>query len=286
MSNFMSSDRFYFSPEMLSLINEYSDSILVIKYGGSAMKDPAVKLNVIQDLCLLHVLGIKVVLVHGGGYLIDKWLLKLNIKPKFENGLRVTDLETMRVAEMVLTGQINQEIVYLLNQHYVSSVGLSGKDASLVKALPLFNSNDNFTGKISSVNTDILLTLLSNNFFPVVSSVAADSNGNTYNINADTLASSIASSLKASKLLLLTDTPGVLENLNDHSSLIKNLNLQKISELRSKNLITGGMIPKIECAVAALNDGVKSVHIVDGSLPHSLLYELLTCNRSGSMLVL
>nr|YP_010619931.1 Acetylglutamate kinase [Symphyocladia marchantioides]WAX03944.1 Acetylglutamate kinase [Symphyocladia marchantioides] len=285
MSNSVTSERFYFSADTLSLIREYVGSTVVIKYGGSAMKIKPLQLNVIYDIALLYSLGIKIILVHGGGYLIDNWLMKLNIKPKFERGLRVTDANTMEVVEMVLSGYVNKNLTSLLNQHNIPALGLSGKDAKLVTAFPLSQSFDNFTGKIDNINSQVLSTLLDNSFLPVVASVAADAKGQTYNINADTLASSIASYVKADKLILLTDTPGILSNVHDSSSLIKNINLNEIDDLKSAGVITDGMIPKIDSCIDALNNDVPAVHIIDGRVRYSLLYELLTNDRIGSMLV-
>nr|ARW60682.1 acetylglutamate kinase [Polysiphonia sp.] len=285
MSNYSNLDRFYFSSDTFSLINKYTGSTFIIKYGGSAMKDKSVQLNVIQDISLLYLLGIRIVLVHGGGYLINNWLSKLNIEPKFNQGLRVTDAQTMEVVEMVLSGNINKQIVSLFNQNNIAAVGLSGKDANLITAFPLFSDSNNFTGKVDSINNKILCTLLDNQFCPVVGSVATDSAGQTYNINADTLASSIAVSMKADKLILITDTPGLLYNVHDKSTLIKELNLNKINHLKSNGIITDGMIPKIDCCVDALINDVPQVHIIDGRVRYSLLYEILTYSRIGSMLV-
>nr|YP_010850702.1 acetylglutamate kinase [Lophurella hookeriana]WGH13349.1 acetylglutamate kinase [Lophurella hookeriana] len=285
MSNSVSAERFYFSVDTLSLIRKYSGSIFVIKYGGSAMKNKSLQLNIIQDISLLYLLGIKIILVHGGGYLIDSWLRKLNIDPIFKEGLRVTDAKTMEVVEMVLSGHINKQLISLLNQNQIPSVGLSGKDANLVTAVPLINNSNNFTGNVHRMNSQILSTLLDSKFFPVISSVASDEKGDTYNINADTLASSIASSMQADKLILLTDTPGILYNINDKSSLIKNISLNKIDDLKSAGIITNGMIPKIDCCIDALKNNVPAVHIIDGRVRYSLLYEVLTNDRLGSMLV-
>nr|WGH12756.1 acetylglutamate kinase [Echinothamnion sp.] len=285
MSNSIISDRFYFSVDTLSLIRKYAGSTFVIKYGGSAMKNKSLQLNIIQDISLLYFLGIKIILVHGGGYLIDSWLRKLNIEPIFEAGLRITDAKTIEVVEMVLSGHVNKQLISLLNQNYIPSVGLSGKDANLVTAIPLVKNSKDFTGNVHRINSKILSILLDSKFLPVISSVAADIKGNTYNINADTLAGSIASSMQADKLILLTDTPGVLSNVDDKSSLIQNICLDEIYKLKSGGFITGGMIPKIDSCIDALNNDVPAVHIIDGRVRYSLLYEILTNERIGSMLV-
>nr|WMP11647.1 Acetylglutamate kinase [Laurencia tasmanica] len=286
MSNNSMTDRFYFSNDTLSLINKYIGSTFVIKYGGSAMQDFSLQSQVIKDLSLLYYLGINIVLVHGGGMFINQWLRKLNIKPSFENGVRITDSQTMDIVEMVLIGKVNKQLVSLFNQNSINSVGLSGQDASLVTASPMFDSSINLTGRVDSVNPKLLDLLLSNRFVPVIASVASDYHGNRYNINADTIASSIAVAIKAEKLVLLTDIPGVLLDLNDYSTLIKELNLESVKSLKSKNVISGGMVPKIQCCVDALNGNVKSAHIIDGRIRHSLLHELLTYDRVGSMIVL
>ena len=285
MSNIMNLENFSFSSETLSLVNKYVGSTIVIKYGGSVMKDLDLQLKIVQDIAILSSLGIKVILVHGGGHLINQWLAKLNIKPKFENGLRVTDIETMSVVEMVLSGQVNKHLVSLFNNNYVSAVGLSGKDANLVTAAPLYDNPNNFTGKVVSVNLQVINTLLSNKLLPVIASIAGDLSGNTYNINADTLAASIASAIKAEKLVLLTDIPGVMRDINDPSSLIQSIDLKQIEKLKAINVIKDGMIPKIDSCVTALKSGVKAVHIIDGRLSHAILYEILTCKTVGSMLV-
>nr|YP_009391723.1 acetylglutamate kinase [Laurenciella marilzae]ARW59867.1 acetylglutamate kinase [Laurenciella marilzae] len=285
MSNHLIADRFYFSNDTLSLIHKYSGSTFVVKYGGSVMTDSFLQSQVIKDLSLLHGLGINIVLVHGGGMFIDQWLNKLNIKPSFENGVRITDSQTMDIVEMVLIGRVNKQLVSLFNQNNVNSVGLSGQDASLVVASAMFSSSTNLTGRVDSVNPQLLDLLLLNRFIPVIASVACDYKGNRYNVNADTIASSIAIALKADKLILLTDTPGVLSDLNDCSTLIKELNLESIESLKSDNIISGGMIPKIQSCIDALTGSVKSAHIIDGRVRHALLHELLTYDRIGSMIV-
>nr|ARW63804.1 acetylglutamate kinase [Chondria sp. (in: red algae)] len=286
MSNNLISDRFCFSPDVLSLARKYAGSTFVVKYGGSAMKDSTVQSNVIQDLSLLHSLGINIVLVHGGGAFINNWLNKLNIKPQFSNGIRVTDLQTMEIVEMVLAGKVNKKLVSLINQNNILSVGLSGQDANLVLASSISSKNDNLTGKVDCVNPYILNLLIANKCIPVIASIASDHKGNRYNINADTIASAIASSLGAEKLILLTDTPGVLSNVNDYSTLIKHLNLEMIDNLKRNNIITGGMIPKIQSCVDALSQNVESAHIINGKMTNSLLREVLTYERIGSMITL
>lgn len=285
MSNSISSNRFYFSSGTSSLIKNHVGSTFVIKYGGSVMKDLSVESNIIDDISLLSSLGIKIILVHGGGHIIDKWLERLNISPSFHNGVRVTDSETIEIVEMVLSGQVNKRLVSLFNNNGVYAVGLSGKDASLITASPLHKISENFTGMVDSVNPNVLKSLLSGGFLPVVSSTAPDIHGNTYNINADTLASSIASSMKVDKYIVITDTPGILLDLNKPETLIKKLSVKRLQTLKSSGVISGGMIPKLDSCLFALDNMVKAVHIVDGRLQHSLLHELFTESRVGSMIL-
>jgi len=267
-------------------IKKYSKKILVIKYGGAAMKDEFLQSKVIKNICFLHSLGIKIILVHGGGPFINNWLHKLNIKPKFEKGIRVTDYETMEVVEMVLVGQINKKIVSLFNQNNTNSVGLSGKDSNLLVASSKFNDINNFVGKIDKINTEILYLLLNNKYIPVIASVASDINNQSYNINADTVAGEIAESLHAESLILLTDTSGIMLDINDPSTLIKDLNVFTLDKLKNESIINGGMIPKVDCCIKALKGGVKSTHIINGNLEDALLYELLTNNRVGSKITI
>lgn len=285
MSNSIIDDRFYFSSETISLIKNYCGATFVIKYGGSAMKDKFIQSNIIQDISLLSSLGIKIILVHGGGYLVDHWLKKLNITPVFQDGIRITDYNTVEVVEMVLSAKVNKSLVSQFNERNILSVGLSGKDANLITASSISDTSENYTGKVDNVNPVILNTLLSNGFLPVVSSVACDIDGKTYNLNADTVASAIAASLSVDKYILITDTPGVLKNLQDSTSLIKNLNITQVNQFKTDGTVSGGMIPKLDSCVYSLLNNVKEAHIIDGRLRHSLLYETLTCSGRGSKIV-
>lgn len=276
------SNRFSLVNDILPFIKNYTNKLFVIKYGGAAMQDDSLQLDVINDISFLHFLGIKVVLVHGGGPSINSWLSKLNIEPKFENGIRLTDSSTMEIVEMVLSGKINKNLVSLFNKNNILSVGLSGKDANLTVSSPLFLNSNNLVGRIDLINDDVLHLLLGNNYIPVISSISHGSSHGTYNINADTFAGSIAGSLVADKLILLTDTLGVMEDVNVPSSLIKNLRIDDVLSLKEESIISGGMIPKLESCIKALNSGVKSAHIIDGRISHSLLYELFTLDRIGS----
>lgn len=276
----------HFLSMKLPYIRQFSNSIVVIKYGGSAMKNNKLKNQIINDIILLSSLGIKVVVVHGGGHIIDFWLKKLNIEPRFDKGIRITDSQTMEIVEMVLVGKVNKELVALLNTNHSCAVGLSGKDGNLIIASPLFNYSDNFVGKVEAIDKDIINLLLDKGYIPVIASVAADIHGHAYNINADTVASSIAISLKAEKLILLTDTHGIMNDINDPSTLLSHLTVVEVQKLKESNIISGGMIPKVDCCINALNAYVKSAHILDGRVEHALLLEMLTAERIGSMLTL
>nr|YP_010155963.1 acetylglutamate kinase [Cumathamnion serrulatum]QQY85291.1 acetylglutamate kinase [Cumathamnion serrulatum] len=284
MSNSLKDDRFSLLTDMLPFIKQYSDRIFVIKYGGSLMEDVLLESKIIEDICFLYSMGIKIVLVHGGGPFINNWLTKLNIKPKFKDGIRLTDTKTMEVVEMVLAGKINKQLVALFNRNNISSVGLSGKDSNLILSSQLFSSPDNLVGKVDNINTKILELLLNNNYIPVIASIGMGINNQTHNINADTVAGCIAKSLKADKLILLTDMPGILLDINDPSSLIKEISLDRINLLRNNSTISGGMIPKVECCIEALKSDVGSTHIIDGRISHALLYEIFTKDRIGSMI--
>jgi acetylglutamate kinase len=271
--------------EALPYIQQFAGRTIVVKYGGAAMKDSTLKEKVIRDVVFMACVGLRPIVVHGGGPEINSWLDKLGIEPQFKNGLRVTDAATMDVVEMVLVGRVNKEIVSLINQAGGSAVGLCGKDASLIKARPADEEGFGFVGEVTSVDTSILETLVSNGHIPVVSSVAADETGQAYNINADTVAGEIAAALGAEKLILLTDTAGILRDYKDISTLIPKLDIQEARKLIENGVVSGGMIPKVSCCVRSLAQGVRAAHIVDGRLPHALLLEIFTDAGIGSMIV-
>ncbi|NJR49935.1 MAG: acetylglutamate kinase [Leptolyngbyaceae cyanobacterium CSU_1_3] len=271
--------------EALPYIQQFAGRTIVVKYGGAAMKDSSLKEKVIRDVVFMACVGLRPILVHGGGPEINAWLDKLGIEPQFKNGLRVTDAATMDVVEMVLVGRVNKEIVSLINQAGGSAVGLCGKDASLIRARPADAEGIGFVGEVTSVDTSILETLVNNGHIPVVSSVAADETGQAYNINADTVAGEIAAALGAEKLILLTDTAGILRDYKDISTLIPKLDIQEARRLIDSGVVSGGMIPKVSCCVRSLAQGVRAAHIVDGRLPHALLLEIFTDAGIGSMLV-
>nr|YP_009019578.1 acetylglutamate kinase [Gracilaria salicornia]AHH24546.1 acetylglutamate kinase [Gracilaria salicornia]UAD87682.1 acetylglutamate kinase [Gracilaria salicornia] len=272
--------------DMLPFIQRFYGSTIVIKYGGSAMKDPDLKSKIIEDILFLYHIGIKVVVVHGGGPIINYWLKQMNIEPKFCNGVRVTDKKTMELVEMVLVGKVNKDLIALFNRSSNRAVGLSGKDANLITASGLFaDQPNNYTGRVQQINLDIILFLLSHGYIPVIASVASDENGQTYNINADSVAGSIAEYLNADKLILLTDTPGIMSNVNNTSTLIKHLNIKQLEHLKNQQIIVGGMIPKVDCCIKALKKNVISAHIINGNIKHALLLEILTSSGIGSKLV-
>jgi acetylglutamate kinase len=249
------------------------------------MKDSTLKDRVIRDLVFMSCVGIRPVLVHGGGPEINSWLGKIGIEPQFKDGLRVTDAATMDVVEMVLVGRVNKEIVSLINQAGGAAVGLCGKDGNLIVARPDGREGIGFVGEVSNVNVDILESLVNSGYIPVVSSVAADENGQAYNINADTVAGEIAAALGAEKLILLTDTPGLLKDFKDPSTLVRQLDISGARHLIEDGTVSGGMIPKLTCCIRSLAQGVKATHIIDGRLPHSLLLEIFTDAGIGTMIV-
>ena len=271
--------------EALPFIQKFSGKTVVIKYGGSAMQNQVLKNKVIEDILFLSHIGLKPVLIHGGGPMINLWLNKLNIESQFRQGIRVTDSTTMEIVEMVLVGKVNQELVALMNKKKGKAIGLSGKDGQLVIATQFFKQKDNFVGKISQVNIGIIDVLSRQGYIPIIASVAANRDGQAYNINADTVAGAIASELKAEKLILLTDTPGILQDVNDSSSLIRSLDASQVNALKKDKIISGGMIPKVDCCMQAIQYGVKSAHIIDGRIEHALLLEILTNDGIGSMLL-
>ena len=271
--------------EALPYIQKFANQTIVIKYGGAAMKDSSLKTKIIRDIVFLACVGVHPVVIHGGGPEINTWLQKLNIEPLFKDGLRVTDAATMDIVEMVLTGRVNKELVSLINRAGASAVGLCGKDGNLIQARPVGKEGVGFVGEVTNVNTGLIESLVDNSYVPIISSVAADENGQAYNINADTVAGEIAAALQAEKLILLTDTPGILSDYHDPSTLLTQLDIQKARDLIEQGIVSGGMIPKVNCCVRSLAQGVRAAHILDGRLPHSLLLEILTDEGIGSMIV-
>ena len=270
--------------QALPYIQEYYGKTIVIKYGGNAMINDNLTQTVINDIILMKCIGINPIVVHGGGPDISNTLSKMNHESKFINGLRYTDETTITVAQMVLAGKVNKDLVKLIEKDGGKAIGLSGIDGSLIKAKKLKGEVDlGYVGEITSVNTELLNLAMNSGFIPVVSSIAIGENdNNSYNINADTCASKIASALKAEKLILLTDVPGVMTDPSDSSTLISTLRLHQIPKLTVDKVINGGMIPKINCCVESVRMGVKKAHIIDGRIEHSLLLELLSENGIGT----
>lgn len=268
--------------EALPYIKEYNEKIVVIKYGGNAMIDDNIKKSVLNDLVLLKLIGVKIILVHGGGPEISKDLDKINKKSEFINGLRVTDKETMEVVLKVLAGKLNKEIVGLINEAGGKAVGLSGVDGNLIEATKICDELE-FVGDVNNINPELIYDLIDKDYIPVISSIGYDNKNNFYNINADTVASKVAGVLKAHSLFIMTDTKGVLRNKDDLSSLIPVINVSEIKELMKEKIIQGGMIPKVQCAEEAIRRGVQKVFILDGRVEHSILIEVLTNEGIGTM---
>ena len=271
--------------EALPYIQQFAGRIVVVKYGGAAMKDSTLKDKVIRDIVFLSCVGVRPVVVHGGGPEINSWLDKLGIEPQFKHGLRVTDAATMDVVEMVLVGRVNKELVSLISRAGGAAVGLCGKDGNLIKARPEGREGIGFVGEVTSMDVRLLESLLKDGYIPVVSSVAADEQGQAYNVNADTVAGELAAALGAEKLILLTDTAGILKDYKDPSTLFPRLDIQEARELIESGIVGGGMIPKVKCCVRSLAQGVRAAHIIDGRIPHALLLEIFTNGGIGSMIV-
>ncbi len=272
--------------DALPHIQDYTNKIVVIKYGGNAMTNNELKDAVMSDIVLLTLVGIKVVLVHGGGPEINDMLGRVGIESKFIGGLRYTDEQTMDVVKMVLTGKVNKDLVSLLQQHKGKALGLCGLDGGMITAKKIDGEVDlGYVGEITKVNTAPILDALENGYVPVIATVATGEDGKTYNINADTAAARIASCLRAENLILMTDIIGLLEDKNDETTLIPSVNVSEVAYLKNQGIISGGMIPKIDCCVEAVRRGVKKTSIIDGRLPHSILIELLSTEGVGTQFI-
>ena len=274
--------------QSLPYIQRYNNKIIVVKYGGNAMVSKELQETVISDIVMMKCVGMKPVVVHGGGPDITEFMKKIGEETTFINGLRVTDENAIKIVQMVLGGKVNKNLVSMIEKAGGKAVGLCGMDGSLLKAKKHVNSDNvdlGFVGDITSVNTDILKTVIDSDYIPVVGSIAlGEDNDCLYNINADNCASKIAAALKAEKLILLTDVPGVLKTPGDASSLISTLRLHEIPKLLSENVIKGGMIPKIDCCVEAVRMGVERSYVIDGRIPHSMLLEILSDEGIGTMI--
>ena len=272
--------------DALPYIQKYHDKIVVVKYGGNAMTNEELKQAVMSDIVLLTLVGIKVVLVHGGGPEISDMLKKLNIESKFIGGLRYTDAATVDVVKMVLAGKVNKELVAHLGLKGGTAVGLCGLDEQMLTAERTYGPNGEdlgFVGNVVKVNPKPIKDALNNGVIPVIATVASDENGQTYNVNADTAASQIASALGAENLILLTDIAGLLRDKDDPSTLIQEVNVSEVPFMKKRGIISGGMIPKIDCCVEAVRRGVKKTVIIDGRVPHSILIEILSNEGIGTM---
>ena len=270
--------------EALPYIQRYNGKIVVVKYGGNAMINEELKLAVMKDIVMLSLIGIKVVLVHGGGPEITQLLNKIGKKSEFVDGLRVTDAETADVVQMVLAGKINKTLVAQLVNIGGKAIGLCGMDGGLIEA-KMLDEKLGYVGEITNVNTQPILDLLDMGYIPVISTVGYDKLGNVYNINADTAAARIAGTLKAESMISMTDTVGLLRDKNDISTLIPKVRVSEAPQLEREGIISGGMIPKVECCIEAIRRGVKKVFIIDGRVPHAILIEVLTDEGVGTMFV-
>ena len=268
----------------LPYIQKYNNKIVVVKYGGNAMINEDLKNAVMSDIVLLKLIGMKVVLVHGGGPEITETLNAVGKKTEFVNGLRVTDAETANIAMMVLAGKINKSLVNLLNKFGAKALGLCGLDSQMIRAEKL-DEKLGFVGKITHINEDPILDVLNMGYIPVIATVGYDDEGNVYNINADTAAARIAGKLRAEALISMTDIDGILRDKDDPSSLIHEINASEAPQLMREGIVSGGMIPKVECCIEAIRRGVKKVFIINGKIPHSILIETMTDEGIGTMFV-
>ena len=268
----------------LPYIKKYSGKIVVVKYGGNAMVNEQLKQQVMEDIALLWLIGVKVVLVHGGGPEISETMKRLGKEAVFVDGLRVTDRETVDIVQMVLAGKVNKTLVNLIQMKGGHAVGLSGIDGGIIEA-KMKNEALGYVGEITKIRTQPITDLLEKNYIPVISTVASDRQGNTYNINGDTAAAYIAGALGAERLIMMTDIAGILKDKDDPSTLIPVVTVAEAKQLQEDGIVSGGMIPKVECCIEALEHGVKHVVIMDGRIPHSILMELLTDEGAGTMVM-
>ena len=272
--------------EALPYIQKFNRKGIVVKYGGSAMVDENLKKRVIEDVTLLKLVGFKPIIVHGGGKEISRWVSKVGMEPKFINGLRVTDEPTMELAEMVL-GKVNKELVQMVESLGVRAIGLSGKDGGLLNVTKKYSNGEDigYVGEVQKVNADILWDLLDKDFLPIVCPIGLDDSFHTYNINADDAACAIARAMNAEKLAFLTDIEGVYKDPNDPSTLISELQISEAKEFIEKGYIGGGMLPKLNNCIDAIENGVSRVHILDGRIPHCLLLEIFTNKGIGTAIL-
>ena len=268
--------------QALPYIQQYNNKIVVVKYGGNAMINDQLKQQVMEDIVLLWLIGVKVVLIHGGGPEISEVMNKYGKKAEFIDGLRVTDKETVDIVQMVLAGKVNKTLVNLLEMKGGKAMGISGMDGSLIEA-KMSNKKLGYVGKITNINIEPITDLLEKGYIPVVSTVGCDKEGNTYNINGDTAAAYISGALNAERLIMMTDIDGILMDKDNPDTLIPNLTISQAEKLKEDGIISGGMIPKVDCCIEAIHKGVENVIIMDGRVPHSILMEILTDEGAGTM---
>jgi acetylglutamate kinase len=284
MEHFSNLQRAEVLTQALPYIKKYNGKLVVVKYGGNAMINEELKQQVMEDIVLLHLIGVKVVLVHGGGPEINDLMSKLGKKPEFVDGLRVTDKETIDIVQMVLAGKVNKTLVNLLETKGGKAMGISGMDGRLIEA-DFKNEKLGYVGKITNVNISPVTDLLEKGYIPVISTIGCDKNGNSFNINGDTAAAFIAGALGAERLIMMTDIAGILKDKDDPSTLIPKITTSEAKKLYAEGVISGGMIPKVDCCIEAINKGVRKVIIMDGRIPHSILMELLTNEGAGTMVL-
>lgn len=283
-SEFSNAQRAEVLTQALPYIKRYNGKIVVVKYGGNAMINEKLKQQVMEDIVLLWLIGVKIVLVHGGGPEISDLMTRLGKKAEFVDGLRVTDKETVDIVQMVLAGKVNKTLVNLLEMKGGRAMGISGMDGRLIEA-EIKDERLGYVGKITNVNITPINDLLEKGYIPVVSTVGCDRQGNSFNINGDTAAAFIAGALKAERLIMMTDIAGILRDRDDPSTLIPDVTIDEAEKLKAEGVVSGGMVPKVDCCVQALKKGVENVVIMDGRVPHSILMEILTDEGAGTMVM-
>ena len=283
MKSFSNAERAEVLTQALPYIKRYVGKTVVVKYGGNAMVNPDLKQQVMDDIVLLWLIGVKVVLVHGGGPEISSRMDKLGKKAEFVDGLRVTDKETVDIVQMVLAGKVNKTLVTMLEKRGGKAIGLCGMDGNLIQA-KIKDPRLGFVGEVTAINKNPVTDILEKGYIPVISTLGCDDEGNAYNINADTAAAHIAGALGAERFILMTDIAGILKDKNDPSTLIPEISLSEADSLTASGIISSGMIPKVQCCVTAIKAGVKNVVIMDGRVPHSILMELLTNEGAGTLI--
>lgn len=282
MKSFSNAERAEVLTQALPYIKRYVGKTVVVKYGGNAMINPDLKQQVMDDIVLLWLIGVKVVLVHGGGPEISSMMDKLGKKPEFVDGLRVTDKETVDIVQMVLAGKVNKTLVTLLEKRGGKAIGLCGMDGNLIEAR-MKDQKLGYVGEVTKINISPVTDILEKGYIPVISTLGCDADGNAYNINADTAAAHIAGALGAERFILMTDIAGILKDKDDASTLIPEITIPEARKLKEEGVISSGMIPKVQCCVTAIESGVKNVVIMDGRVPHSILMELLTNEGAGTL---